>query len=143
MGTKANRGKTLSICFLSPQRGSCFFYALRYPEQACSYLVFQCAFLFHGESASGCCVILHFLRFRLRQSTYRVHALPNHRRDVPQSHTVNRTWSVFLMLLIVYTGFILPIPNMPVWLSWFRFISPTAYVFESLMINEVSPSSWR
>jgi ATP-binding cassette subfamily G (WHITE) protein 2 (PDR) len=50
--------------------------------------------------------------------------------------------AVFIMLLIVYTGFILPIPSMPVWLSWFRYINPTAYVFESLMINEVSSVLW-
>lgn len=49
--------------------------------------------------------------------------------------------AVSIMLLIVYTGFILPIP-MPVWLSWFRYINPTAYVFESLMINEVSSVFW-
>ena len=48
--------------------------------------------------------------------------------------------AVFVMLLIVYTGFILPIPSMHPWLSWFRFIDPAAYVFESLMVNEVSAS---
>ncbi len=51
--------------------------------------------------------------------------------------------AVFIMLLIVYTGFILPIPSMHPWLSWFRFINPAAYVFESLMINEVSAWSIR
>ena len=45
--------------------------------------------------------------------------------------------AVFLMLLIIYTGFILPTPSMLPWLSWFRYINPMAYIFESLVINEV------
>lgn len=43
-----------------------------------------------------------------------------------------------IMLCITYAGFIIPVPYMKPWLSWFRRINPVAYTFESLIINEVS-----
>lgn len=45
--------------------------------------------------------------------------------------------AVFIMMLVIYTGFILPIPSMRPWLRWFGYMDPVAYAFESLMINEV------
>lgn len=42
----------------------------------------------------------------------------------------------FILLLIIYTGFVLPIPSMHPWLKWFSYIDPMAYAFESLVINE-------
>lgn len=45
--------------------------------------------------------------------------------------------AIFIFLLVIYAGFVLPIPSMHPWLGWFRFIDPIAYAFESLMINEV------
>jgi ATP-binding cassette subfamily G (WHITE) protein 2 (PDR) len=44
---------------------------------------------------------------------------------------------IVIMLCIIYAGFIIPIPYMKPWLSWFRWIDPVAYAFESLIINEV------
>lgn len=44
----------------------------------------------------------------------------------------------FILLLVIYTGFVLPIPSMHPWLRWFRCIDPMGYAFESLMINEFS-----
>jgi ATP-binding cassette, subfamily G (WHITE), member 2, PDR len=46
--------------------------------------------------------------------------------------------ATFILLLIVYTGFALPIPNMQPWLRWVTYLNPIGYAFESLMINEVS-----
>lgn len=46
--------------------------------------------------------------------------------------------SVFILLLVIYTGFVLPIPSMHPWLRWFGYINPVGYAFESLMINEIS-----
>jgi len=43
---------------------------------------------------------------------------------------------VLIMLAIIYTGFVIPIPYMEPWLAWFRYINPVAYAFESLMANE-------
>jgi len=43
-----------------------------------------------------------------------------------------------IMLCIIYAGFIVPVPYMKPWLSWFRWLDPVAFAFESLVINEVS-----
>lgn len=45
--------------------------------------------------------------------------------------------AVFGMMLVIYTGFVLPIPSMQPWFRWFSYIDPIAYAFESLMVNEV------
>ncbi|KAI9644635.1 Multidrug resistance protein [Ciborinia camelliae] len=44
----------------------------------------------------------------------------------------------FLLLLMTYTGFVLPISSMHPWFRWFNYIDPVYYTFESLMINEFS-----
>ena len=44
--------------------------------------------------------------------------------------------ATFILMLVIYTGFVLPIPNMAPWLGWFRYLDPIGYAFESLMINE-------
>lgn len=48
---------------------------------------------------------------------------------------------VLIMLAIIYTGFVIPIPYMQPWLAWFRHINPVAYAFEGLVANEVSKTS--
>lgn len=42
----------------------------------------------------------------------------------------------FILGLIVYTGFILPIRSMQGWLRWLNYLNPVAYAFEALMANE-------
>lgn len=49
----------------------------------------------------------------------------------------------FILMLVIYTGFVLPIPNMRPWFRWFRYINPVGYAFESLMINEFSGRQFR
>ncbi|KAL8792682.1 MAG: hypothetical protein Q9195_004742 [Heterodermia aff. obscurata] len=44
--------------------------------------------------------------------------------------------SDFILLLVIYTGFVLPVPSMHPWLRWFGYLNPVGYAFESLMINE-------
>ena len=44
----------------------------------------------------------------------------------------------FILMLVIYTGFVLPIPSMPPWFRWFSYLNPVGYAFESLMINEFS-----
>ena len=46
--------------------------------------------------------------------------------------------AAFILMLIIYTGFVLPIPTMRPWFRWFGYINPIGYAFESLMINEFS-----
>ena len=42
----------------------------------------------------------------------------------------------FILILVIYTGFVLPLPSMHPWFRWFSYIDPIGYAFESLMINE-------
>ncbi|KAF8850810.1 hypothetical protein BDZ45DRAFT_708183 [Acephala macrosclerotiorum] len=44
--------------------------------------------------------------------------------------------ALFIIGLIVYTGFILPIHSMKGWLRWINYLNPVAYAFEALMANE-------
>ncbi|KAL0942888.1 multidrug resistance protein cdr1 [Colletotrichum truncatum] len=44
--------------------------------------------------------------------------------------------ALFILSLIIYTGFILPTTNMKGWLRWINYINPIAYAFESLVANE-------
>ena len=56
------------------------------------------------------------------------------------SRTLEQTMapaSIMVLLSIAYTGFVIPVPYMKPWLSWFRRVNPIAYTYESLMINEV------
>lgn len=45
--------------------------------------------------------------------------------------------AVFILALVIYTGFALPTPTMHPWFRWINYIDPVAYAYESLMINEV------
>ncbi|KAL4960885.1 pleiotropic drug resistance family ABC transporter [Aspergillus stella-maris] len=46
--------------------------------------------------------------------------------------------SIFMMILVIYTGFTIPVRNMHPWFKWLNYINPIAYSFESLMVNEFS-----
>ncbi|KAF1992911.1 hypothetical protein P154DRAFT_557972 [Amniculicola lignicola CBS 123094] len=41
-------------------------------------------------------------------------------------------------LLTLYTGFIIPVPQMKPWLRWFAYINPCFYMYESLLVTEFS-----
>lgn len=43
---------------------------------------------------------------------------------------------VMILALVIYTGFVLPVPQMHPWFSWIRFINPIFYAFEILIANE-------
>lgn len=43
---------------------------------------------------------------------------------------------VMILALVIYTGFVIPIPSMHPWFSWIRFINPIFYAFEMLIANE-------
>lgn len=49
--------------------------------------------------------------------------------------------AVFILALVIYTGFAVPIRDMHPWFRWINYLDPVAYAFESLMINEVISSS--
>ncbi|KAI0028777.1 AtrD, ABC-transporter [Vararia minispora EC-137] len=44
--------------------------------------------------------------------------------------------SVIMLALIIYTGFVVPTPDMLGWSRWINYIDPIAYAFESLIVNE-------
>jgi ATP-binding cassette subfamily G (WHITE) protein 2 (PDR) len=44
--------------------------------------------------------------------------------------------SVLTMVCVLYTGFVIPPPDLRSWFGWFRWINPVAYTYESVMINE-------
>lgn len=43
---------------------------------------------------------------------------------------------IFLLALIIFTGFVIPPQNMHGWCRWINYIDPVAYAFESLIANE-------
>ena len=44
--------------------------------------------------------------------------------------------TVLLMAMVIFTGFVIPTPNMLGWSRWINYINPVGYVFEALMVNE-------
>ncbi|CAN9163466.1 unnamed protein product [Alternaria alternata] len=43
---------------------------------------------------------------------------------------------VLVLILVIYTGFVIRIPQMPDWFGWIRWINPIFYAFEILLANE-------
>ncbi|KAK4949281.1 hypothetical protein LTR10_011898 [Elasticomyces elasticus] len=54
-------------------------------------------------------------------------------RTVAQAMSIS---GVLVLVIAVYTGFVVPIPYMHPWFSWIRFINPIFYAFEILIANE-------
>ncbi|RCK65837.1 Multidrug resistance protein CDR1 [Candida viswanathii] len=44
--------------------------------------------------------------------------------------------TILLLAMVIYTGFVVPKPDMLGWAKWISYINPVAYVFESIMVNE-------
>ncbi|EKV04206.1 ABC multidrug transporter, putative [Penicillium digitatum PHI26] len=43
---------------------------------------------------------------------------------------------VMILILVVYTGFVLPVPSMHPWFKWLHYLNPIYYAFEILIANE-------
>jgi ABC-type multidrug transport system ATPase subunit len=43
---------------------------------------------------------------------------------------------VMILVLVVYTGFVLPVPSMHPWFEWIHYLNPIYYAFEVLIANE-------
>ncbi|KAF2847006.1 ABC multidrug transporter-like protein [Plenodomus tracheiphilus IPT5] len=43
---------------------------------------------------------------------------------------------VLVLALVIYTGYVIRVPEMKVWFSWIRWINPIFYAFEILIANE-------
>ncbi|KAI0842315.1 BcatrD protein [Hypoxylon sp. FL0890] len=46
--------------------------------------------------------------------------------------------AVLVVLLTIYSGFVVPFQDMRPWLKWFSYINPVYYAFEAMIINEFS-----
>lgn len=44
--------------------------------------------------------------------------------------------SIFILAMVIFTGFVIPVDYMLGWCRWINYIDPVAYGFEALMINE-------
>ncbi|KAL4976417.1 ABC-2 type transporter-domain-containing protein [Aspergillus desertorum] len=43
---------------------------------------------------------------------------------------------VLMLALIVYTGYVLPVPSMHPWFEWIHYLNPIYYAFEAMIANE-------
>ncbi|EMD61347.1 hypothetical protein COCSADRAFT_183394 [Bipolaris sorokiniana ND90Pr] len=50
--------------------------------------------------------------------------------------------SLILLMLVLYSGFPLPVPYMKSWIGWVRHINPVSYGFSSVMSNEFNGRSF-
>lgn len=46
--------------------------------------------------------------------------------------------AIFIIALVIYTGFVLPTRNMQGWLRWINYLDPIAYAYEAFVANEFS-----
>lgn len=44
--------------------------------------------------------------------------------------------SIFMLALVIYTGFTIPVRDMHPWFRWINYLNPIAYAFEAVMVNE-------
>lgn len=44
--------------------------------------------------------------------------------------------AIFILAIVTYTGFAVPIRDMHPWFRWINYLDPVSYGFEALMINE-------
>lgn len=45
--------------------------------------------------------------------------------------------AIFILGLVIYTGFAIPTKQMHPWFRWINYLDPVGYAFEALMVNEV------
>jgi ABC-type multidrug transport system ATPase subunit/ABC-type multidrug transport system permease subunit len=53
-----------------------------------------------------------------------------------KSETASSIVGIMILVLSIYTGYVIPPPSMHPWFSWLRYINPVQYGFEALMVNE-------
>lgn len=44
---------------------------------------------------------------------------------------------ILVLAIVIYTGFVIPRPDMHPWFKWISWINPVAYTFEGLFVNEL------
>jgi ABC-type multidrug transport system ATPase subunit/ABC-type multidrug transport system permease subunit len=58
-----------------------------------------------------------------------------------QSEIASGISGILVLILSIYTGYVIPVPSMHPWFAWLRYINPVAYGFEALMVNEFHEQS--
>jgi len=54
-------------------------------------------------------------------------------KTIPQALAIA---GVILLAAVIYTGFVIPRPNMHPWFKWITWINPLSYAYEALIVNE-------
>ncbi|KAK7204535.1 ABC-2 type transporter-domain-containing protein [Myxozyma melibiosi] len=60
----------------------------------------------------------------------------------PSLEAANAVAGLFLMMVFIYAGYLIPRPFMKVWFGWLSRANPLAYAFESLMASEFHGSEY-
>lgn len=60
-----------------------------------------------------------------------------------QAEQANGIVGVLVLVLSIYTGYVIPGPSMHPWFKWLKYINPVSYAFEALMVNEFHASEGR
>lgn len=50
---------------------------------------------------------------------------------------------VTTLAIVIYTGYIIPRPEMHPWFKWISWINPVAYAFEALFVNGISSAHFK
>ncbi|KAH8586012.1 brefeldin A efflux transporter Bfr1 [Bisporella sp. PMI_857] len=53
-----------------------------------------------------------------------------------RAETATAIAGILVLVLTIYTGYVIPIPSMHPWFRWLQYINPISYGFEALMVNE-------
>lgn len=51
--------------------------------------------------------------------------------------------AIFILGLVIYTGFVIPTRDMLGWSRWINYVNPVGYAFESLLINEFTDRKFK
>ena len=60
-----------------------------------------------------------------------------------QAEQANGIVGVLVLVLSIYTGYVIPVPSMYPWFKWLKYVNPVAYAFEALMVNEFHAAEGR
>ena len=60
-----------------------------------------------------------------------------------QAEQANAIAGILVLVLSIYTGYVIPVPSMHPWFKWLKYINPVAYAFEALLVNEFHAAEGR
>lgn len=60
-----------------------------------------------------------------------------------QPAQANAIVGILVLVMSIYTGYVIPVPSMHPWFKWLKYINPVSYAFEALMVNEFHAAEGR